>query len=502
MSAITKLKKQLAEVKELRKVSAVLGWDQATYMPPGGAAARGRQMAVVDLVAHERFTDTEVGRLIDKAEAELALSSASELERAFVRVARRDYDQACKMPASLVAESTEHFVMIFNAWSRARPANDFKSLEKLVERSIELSRRTAECFPGFKHVIDPLIDFSDPGLTSEVVSKLFSDLSRELVPLVKQVTSMPEFDNSCLHKIYPIQQQWDFGLEIAKAFGFDLTRGRQDRSAHPFMTSFAIGDVRITTRFQESDVGDGLFSTLHETGHALYEQGNALELDGNILQGGISSGIHESQSRLWENVVSRSKNFWTHYYPKLQGVFPVQLGNVSLSEFYRAINKVSRSLIRVDADELTYNLHVIIRFGLEMKLLDGRLSVKDLPEAWRAASQEALGVSSKDDKDGVLQDCHWFMGPIGGCFQGYTVGNILSVQFFDAAVRAHPEIPDQIKRGEFSKLHGWLRQNIYQHGRAQEGPELIKAATGSEITIKPYMKYLQDKYGEIYEAWG
>jgi carboxypeptidase Taq len=498
MTALHELKRQLADVTELRKVSAILGWDQSTYMPPGGADARGRQLAVVDRIAHEKFTTAEVGKLIDKAEAEVAVTGAHEIDRAFVRVARRDYEQSCKIPAQLVTDRSEHFAKVFNLWTKARPANDFKAIEKDIQRSIELSKRTAECFPGYKHIIDPLIDFSDPGMTADVVAKLFKELSAELVPLVKAVCSKPKVDSSFLNRRFPVAAQWDFGLEIAKAFGYDLSRGRQDRSAHPFMTSFGIGDIRITTRFKEDDIGDGLFSTLHETGHALYEQGNAIELDGNILQGGISSGVHESQSRLWENVVARSKRFWRFYYPKLQGVFSEQLGKVSLEEFYRAINKVERSLIRVDADELTYNLHVIIRFELEMQLLEGKVAVKELPEAWRAAYTEALGVCSKDDKDGVLQDCHWYGGQIGGCFQGYTIGNILSVQFFDAAVLASPAILTEIEQGNFTSLHAWLSKNIYRHGRAKEAPELIKGATGSDISIKPYIKYLKDKYGEIY----
>lgn len=499
MRALKELKRRLAEVTELRKVSAILGWDQSTYMPPGGAESRGRQIAVVDGLAHEKFTSAAIGRLIDRAEKEVSKPKASDLDRAFVRIARLDYEQLRKIPNELVAERSVHFAKIFNVWTIARPANDYKTLEPLIQTTIDLSRKMADCFPGYKHVIDPLIEFSDPGVTSDIVAKLFRELSTELVPLVRAVVSKPKLDTSCLRKNFPIQQQWDFGLSVAKAFGYDLRRGRQDRSAHPFMTSFSVGDVRITTRFREDDLGDGLFSTLHETGHALYEQGNASELDGNILQGGISSGIHESQSRLWENIVSRSRSFWHFYYPKLQAVFPAQLSNVSLDEFYGAINSVSQSLIRVDADELTYNLHVIIRFELEMKLLEGKLTAKDLPEAWRAAYSQTLGVSSVDDKDGVLQDCHWYGGPIGGAFQGYTLGNILSVQFFDAAVQAVPEIPRQIEQGDFTGLHGWLRHNIYRHGRAKEGPELIKEATGSEITILPYIKYLKSKYGELYE---
>jgi carboxypeptidase Taq len=268
---------------------------------------------------------------------------------------------------------------------------------------------------------------------------------------------------------------------------------------HPFMTRFSHGDVRITTRVKEHDLTEALFSTIHEAGHAMYEQGTAAELDGLPLGEGASAGVHESQSRLWENLVGRSAGFWAHFYPALQARFPVQLGGVPEATFYRAINKVSRSLIRTDADEVTYNLHVMIRFDLEMQLLEGSLSVADLPEAWRARYRSDLGLASPTDADGVLQDVHWYGGAIGGSFQGYTLGNVLSAQFFAAATRANPEIPEQISRGQFETLRGWLVDHVYAHGRKFPAPELVERATGAPLSIAPYVSYLRTKYGALYE---
>ncbi len=281
---------------------------------------------------------------------------------------------------------------------------------------------------------------------------------------------------------------------IIKQLGYDFNRGRQDKTHHPFMTKFSLGDVRITTRFQPNYLGDGLFSTIHEAGHAMYEQGIDMSYEATPLAHGASAGVHESQSRLWENVVGRSRVFWNHYYPQLQSVFPDQLSNVSLDTFYRAINKVQQSLIRTDADQMTYDLHVMIRFDLELALLEGTLNIRDLPEAWRARYQSDLGISSAGDRDGVLQDVHWFYSVIGGGFQGYTMGNIMSALFYRQALQAHPEIPAQIGRGEFGPLHGWLRENIYRHGAKYTANELVERVTGGPLTIEPYMAYLRGKF--------
>ena len=316
---------------------------------------------------------------------------------------------------------------------------------------------------------------------------------------MQAITEQAPADDACLRQVFPEAKQWDFGLDIARRFGYDFERGRQDKAPHPFTINFSIGDVRITTRVQEDFLGDALFSTLHEAGHAMYEQGIRTEFEGTPLAGGTSAGVHESQSRLWENLVGRSRPFWRAFYPKLQETFPGQLGSVPLEIFYQAINKVERSLIRTDADEVTYNLHVMLRFDFELALLEGELAVKDLPEAWRERFKADLGIVPPDDRDGVMQDVHWYDGAIGGAFQGYTLGNILSAQFYAAALQAHPEIPAEMEQGEFGTLHAWLVEQVYQHGSKFTANELVQRVTGGPMRIEPYVGYLRGKYGELYD---
>jgi len=398
-----------------------------------------------------------------------------------------------------MAQLYSHMAESYEAWARARPADDFAVVQPYLETTLDLSRQLADFFPGYDHIADPLIDFADYGMRASTVRFLFAKLRDQLVPLVEAITAQPVADDACLRQTFPEEQQLAFGLDAIKRFGYDFDRGRQDKTHHPFTTKFSLGDVRITTRVKENDLGEALFSTLHEAGHALYEQGICMGYEGTPLAGGTSAGVHESQSRLWENIVGRSRGFWKFFYPKLQAVFPDQLGSVSLDTFYRAINKVERSLIRTDADEVTYNLHVMMRFDFELDLLDGRLTVRDLPEAWRERFEEDIGIVPPDDRDGVLQDVHWYGGVIGGMFQGYTLGNIMSTQFYDAALQAHPEIGSEIEEGEFGTLHGWLKEEIYQHGSKYTTAGLVERVTGGPLSIEPYVRYLRTKYGELYK---
>jgi carboxypeptidase Taq len=315
---------------------------------------------------------------------------------------------------------------------------------------------------------------------------------------VKAILEQPPVDDACLRGPFPQAEQLAFGREMVERMGYDFERGRLDLTHHPFETSFSIGDVRITTRVKEDHLGECIFGCVHEAGHGMYEQGIHTALEATPLATGTSAGAHESQSRLWENVVGRSRGCWEFFYPRLQSVFPGQLGDTPLETFYRAINKVERGLIRTDADEMTYNLHVMIRFDLELALLEGSLAIKDLPEAWNARYQSDIGIVAPDDRDGVLQDVHWFAGVIGGAFQGYTLGNVMGALFYEAALEAHPEIPDQIRQGEFDTLHTWLVDNIYRHGSKYHAPELIERVTGGPIRIEPYIRYLRSKYSEIY----
>lgn len=496
---LAELRARLIEIDDLNSAAALLNWDQSTYMPPGGATARGRQIATLARLSHEKTIDPAVGRLLDELRPYEQSLPFEHDDAALIRVSRRGYERLAMVPSELVAEISAHTAASYQAWTAARPANDVGAMIPYLERTLELSRRLADCFPGYQHIADPLIDFADYGMRAETVRALFAELRAELAPLAQTITGQAPADEACLLQHYPEAQQKAFGEAIIARFGYDFSRGRQDKTHHPFATKFSIGDVRITTRFKENDLSDGLFSTLHEAGHAMYEQGVNMAYEGTPLASGTSAGVHESQSRLWENLVGRSRPFWEHFYPQLQAAFPDQLGAVPLETFFRAINKVQRSLIRTDADEVTYNLHVLLRFDLELALLEGSLAVEDLPEAWSARYSEDLGITPPDHRDGVLQDVHWFGGLIGGAFQGYTLGNILSAQLFDTARQARPAIDAELARGEFGALHGWLREQIYSQGSKYTAPELIERVTGGPLQIGPYIAYLRRKYGELYQ---
>lgn len=495
---LAELKQRLGEVHDLNAVGSILNWDQATQMPPGGAAARGRQMATVSRLSHEKFTDAAVGQLLDDLQAYGESLPYDSDDASLLRVTRKQYEKALKIPGDLLAKMTAHSAASFQAWAAARPANDFASVQAGLEKTLAFSREVADCFPGYDHIADPLIDNSDAGMKAEDIRRIFGELREALVPLVKAIADKEPIDASCLKQSYAESEQLAFGTAVAADFGYDFQRGRQDKTHHPFATKFSIGDVRITTRVNENFLGDGLFSTLHEAGHGMYEQGVNWSLDATPLDSGTSAGVHESQSRLWENVVGRSRGMWQHYYPQLQQRFPSQLSDVSLDTFYAAINKVQPSLIRTDADEVTYNLHVMIRFDLELDMLEGKLAIKDLPEAWHARYESDLGLRAPSDVDGVLQDVHWYAGLIGGSFQGYTLGNIMSALFYDQAVKAHPSIPAEIASGQFKTLFDWMKDNIYQHGSKFTANEVIERTTGGSLTIEPYMAYLRGKFGELY----
>lgn len=496
---LAELKQRLSEVTDLNMAGSVLGWDQQTQMPPGGAAARGRQMATLSRLSHEKFTDARVGQLLDDLQTYGESLPYDSDDASLIRVTRQQYERLTKVPSNLLSQITAHASEGYQVWAGARPANDFAKMLPYLEKTLDYSRQLANCFPGYTHIADPLIDFSDQGMKATDIQRVFGELREQLVPLVQAIADREPIDNSCLHQPYPEAAQLAFGTAVATAFGYDFQRGRQDKTHHPFATKFSIGDVRITTRVDENNLADCLFSTLHEAGHGMYEQGISMALEQTTLNSGTSAGVHESQSRLWENVVGRSRGMWSHYYPQLQAAFPTQLGSVPRDTFYRAINRVQPSLIRTEADEVTYNLHVMIRFDLELALLEGKLAIKDLPEAWHARYQSDLGLHAPSDVDGVLQDVHWYAGLIGGAFQGYTLGNILSGLFYDQALQAHPTIPDEITQGEFGTLHRWLIENIYQHGSKLTANELIERVTGGPLRIEPYMAYLRGKFGELYQ---
>ena len=495
---LDELRLRLREVGDLRAAAAVLHWDQTTYMPPKGAASRGRHIATLERLAHTAFTDAAIGSLLDDLQPYADSLPPEHPDAALIRVTRRDYDRDVRVPADFAATLEEHAAASYAAWVKARPADDFAAVRSVLERTLDLSRQLSSYTPIAEHVADPLIDRQDPGMTAAEISGLFAELRARLVPLLQRIAAAGGNDDSAVRQHFPIGAQRDFARRAVALMGFDFERGRMDDTAHPFMTTFASDDVRITVRADEHFLGEHLFSAMHEAGHALYELGVDPAFEGTPLGDGTSNGMHESQSRLWENFVGRGLDFWEGQYAHLQAAFPDQLGSVPLDEFYPAINYVQPSLIRTDADEVTYNLHVMLRFDLELELLDGRLEVRDLPETWRARYARDLGVEPPDDRDGVLQDVHWFHGTIGGAFQGYTLGNLISAQVFDAARRALPDLPERIRRGDLTTLHDWLRQSIYRHGRVFTAAELVQRVTGAPIGVDALMDHLSRKYGEVY----
>ncbi len=496
---LQELKQRWLEISDLAAAGSLLNWDHATHMPKGGAAARARQGAMLSRLGHERLADPALGKLLDGLLPYAETLPYDSDDASLIRVARRDFEKAIKLPADYVARASALGSASYDAWTRARPANDFAAMRPYLEKAIDLSREYAGYFAPYRHVADPLIDCAEEGATAAMIADLFARLKGQLVPIERAIAGQPAPCDECLRGFFPEAAQLAFSLTAVKRLGYDMERGRLDKTHHPFCCKMSSGDIRITTRVDERMFGGALFAAMHEAGHALYEQGVDPALDGTPLGSGTSYGIHESQSRLWENMVGRGRHFWEHFYPVLRDEFPDRLKGTGCETFYRAINRVRRSLIRTDADEVTYNLHVMMRFDLELELLDGRLQVKDLPEAWRARMKADLGIAPDDDRDGCLQDVHWYGGgAFGGGFQSYTIGNILSAQFYAAAIKAHPEIPGEIAKGEFATLHGWLRTNLYRHGRKFAPSELLPRAAGAPMSIEPYIGYLHAKYGELY----
>lgn len=492
------LKVRLGEIIDLKHTEAVLGWDHQTYMPPQGAEERGSQLATIARISHLKMTSAEIGELLDSLSDEAARLDPDSDEARLIKVTRREYDKRTRVDADWVADFAKETTVGQSAWQEARAKQDFSIFQPRLERIVELRRQYANFFAPYTHIYDPLLDDFEPGMKTADVQAIFAVLRKEQVTLLKEILDKPQVDDSFFHQVYPKQGQWDFGVEVVTSFGLDWERSRQDEAAHPFTTTFGLDDVRITTRFMEEMVSSSLFSTMHEGGHALYELGYARSLGRTPLAEGASLAVHESQSRMWENLVGRSRPFWRHFYPRLQAMFPAQLQGVGMEDFYRGINKVQPSLIRVEADEATYNLHVMLRLEVEIALMEGSLVVADLPEAWNTRMQEYLGVSPANDAQGVLQDVHWSSGLIG-YFPTYALGNLISVQLWEKIQEDIPGLEAQIEQGQFGELLGWLRSNIHRHGAKFEPQELVQKVTGSKIEPAPYLRYLRSKYGEIYK---
>ncbi|MEM7112585.1 MAG: carboxypeptidase M32 [Chloroflexota bacterium] len=507
MTPFEEFSSYIGEINDIFCAISLLNWDANTNMPSGGAKVRGQQMATLVKLAQERFTSNKMGTLLARAETAVSHESPRSYNARAVTSTRHAYDVARRIPATLLGEHVANRSLAEQAWQEAKANDDFGRFAPYLERYVALNREITAVIGYDDHPYDAMLLRYEPGMTVARLQPLFAELKAGLLPLLDQVVnSGVKMPVEILHGDFPVGQQKAFCYQIAQAFGYDMTRGHFGEAPHPFEISFTRQDVRITNRYQPSFLAGGLFGMLHEAGHALYEQGVDPQLTRTALAtdflsqyavGGVTFGAHESQSRLWENQIGRSEPFWQRHFSELQTYFPQQLANVDAHTFYRAVNHVEPSYIRVEADELTYNLHIMLRLELEMGLLDGSITVNELPQIWREKMESYLGVVPPTDTLGVLQDIHWAFGQMG-TFPAYTIGNVMSAQFFQAAHAAMPDLADQLADGNYRPLRLWLTENIYRHGRAYSPDELLEAATATTLQTKPYLDYLQAKFSDLY----
>lgn len=487
----------IGEVTDLHHAASLIEWDEQVTMPAGGAPVHGEMLSTIRKLAHQKFTSDEVGRMLERLKQAVAGMDRDSDAYRTVEITAREYDKARRVPADFVAEQAQAASAAQHAWIAARAASDFPAFQPHLEKLVALRQRYVSFFPPADHPYDIVLDDFEPGTRTKDVQAIFAILRPRQVALIRSIAARPQADDSFLRVSYPEADMAAFATEVISRIGFDWSRGRQDRSVHPFATGIGPNDVRITSRYVDREPLSLVFGVIHETGHALYEQGITPDFSRTLLGNAASLGVHESQSRLWENLVARSKAFWECFFPALQRRFPEQLRDVTLDRFYRGINKVAPSLIRVESDEATYNLHIMLRVELEIALLEGTVAVKDLPEVWNAHMQEYFGMTPPDAAKGVLQDIHWSIGAFG-YFATYALGNVISAQLWDAYLRAYPDRDDQIRRGEFAPLLSWLRANIHEHGRKYQPQELVQRITGSRIDPEPYLSYLETKYKGVY----
>jgi carboxypeptidase Taq len=494
---VTELRRELAQIIDLRTAARVLEWDQLVMMPRGGATTRGDHLATIGRVAHDLFVRDEIGELLDAAASELNGAAPDSDDACLVEVTRRDWEKARRVPADLHAEMTKLASESVEAWTTARENDDYASFRPWLDRTLDLKRQYIACFPPSDDPYDPLLDDFERGMRTEEVRRVFERLEPALRELVDATPR--EEDEGFLTGPYPEPTQYELSLAVIRAFGAADEFFRLDSTVHPFCTSFSTQDVRLTTRYAEDDLhASSIFSTMHEAGHGLYERGGDASLDRTPLATGCSSALHESQSRLWENVIGRSLPFWTWFYPQFREGFEV-LADVPLETFHRAVNRPRPSLMGVDADETTYGLHIILRFGLEQELLFGGLDTKDLPERWDDRMEELVGIRPADDRRGCLQDVHW-AGGLFGYFPTYQLGNVLSVQIWERLLADVPDAYAQIEQGSFGEIYEWLRERLYRHGRKFTPSETILRVAGGPIDPEPYLRYLADKNASLAPA--
>lgn len=508
MTAYDDLQQHIAEYNDLLNILNTLKWDMRTQMPSGGAETRGNQLATLNKIAKEKFASETTAKLLDKAEAEVADEDPDSYRVRAVQQTRQYYDIQNRIPAELVGRIAELEPKSEHVWAEAKANNDFASFKPYLQQMLDLNIEMAEAVGYEEHPFDALVFEYEPSMTAAKLKVIFDDLKAGLLPLLEKIVANDKpLEKDLWQHEYDLDVQKQFGADVAEMIGYDFNRGRLDIAPHPFEISFTRNDVRITTRYDKHYLPMALFGTMHETGHALYEQNispqltrTALTTDflGQYAVGGTSYGAHEFSSRMWENQIGRSREFWLLHFERLQSLFPDQLADADPELFYRAVNRVKPSLIRVEADEVTYNLHIMLRTEIEMGLLDGSLQVDELPDIWNAKMQEYLGVTPPNDSLGVLQDVHWSGGGFGS-FPGYTIGNIMSAQVLDAAHDQIDGLDDKLANGDYRTLLDWLTENIYQHGRAYNVTELLERVSGEDLHVAPLLRYLEAKYTDLYQ---
>ena len=498
---LSRLKELDTEMNLLSNVNALLGWDQETYMPPGGLDSRGEQLALMEGIAHDRAMSPEIPSILK----DLGVSEASpsgdpalpEEERLYLRAFYRGWSREVKLPGEFVREKARAVSHSQAAWAKAREANDFKAFEPHLSTMFALAKKEAGYYGFESRPYDGLLDLYEPGMTRAGLENVFSRLKVGLAALQARIGSRPQIDDALLHRPCPAERQEAYSRRLMPLLGLDLERARLDRSAHPFTTTIGFGDVRITTRYLEDNFASSISSTIHETGHALYELGLPQDKKRLAVAEAASMAVHESQSRFWENLIGKSLSFWKGQFPALRADLAPILDDIPLAAFHRALNKVQPGLIRVDADEVGYSLHVILRFELEAALMSGELEPRGVPDAWRAAMKAGPGTEPPDDASGCLQDIHWSIGLIG-YFPSYALGNLYAAQFAMAMARSLGPIEADIEAGRFGRILGWLRENVHSKGSARTPSELVREATGADLDPAHFLRYLEGKYAGIY----
>jgi carboxypeptidase Taq len=487
-AAFKELRTRLAEIADIRKARSLLSWDESVMMPPGGAGLRAEQLGTLSRIAHDKFTAAETGRLLDEARPWAEQQDYDSFEASLVRVVTVDWEKARRVPTDLQAERARASSLAYPIWVEARKNNDFKAFLAPLRENLDLTKRYVECFDPGDEPYDVLLDDYERGMKTAEVRRLFDYLKEHQAPLVKELAWSPDHPP---HD-FSLEAQKTFELEVVRAFGFDDECWRLDPTVHPFASGTGVTDIRITTRYFKEHLG-GLFGTMHEFGHGLYERQIEPSMERSPLARGVSLGMHESQSRMWENFVGRSRPFWNHFFPRAQELFGSTLDGYDVERWYREVNTVEPSLIRVEADEATYNLHIILRFELEQELISDAFPLEQLPEEWNRRMSEYLGIDVPDDTQGVLQDVHWSGGSFG-YFSTYALGNLISAQIWEKVLADIPDVDASIEAGEFAPLRDWLREHLHGYGRKFTPAETLERVVGTrEIDPEPYVRYLRAK---------